>query len=41
MAVKISSETTMKGIIGFTEDLVVSQDFVSIKEHQLLMQCRN
>jgi glyceraldehyde 3-phosphate dehydrogenase len=25
---KTLSETTMKGILGFTEDLVVSQDFV-------------
>jgi glyceraldehyde 3-phosphate dehydrogenase len=25
---KNASETTMKGILGFTEDLVVSQDFV-------------
>jgi glyceraldehyde 3-phosphate dehydrogenase len=23
---KLASETTMKGVIGFTEDLVVSQD---------------
>ena len=28
-ALKLASETTMKGILGFTEDLVVSQDFVS------------
>jgi glyceraldehyde 3-phosphate dehydrogenase len=26
---KLASETTMKGILGYTEDLVVSQDFVS------------
>jgi glyceraldehyde 3-phosphate dehydrogenase len=25
---KKASETTMKGVLGFTEDLVVSQDFV-------------
>jgi glyceraldehyde 3-phosphate dehydrogenase len=25
---KNASETTMKGVLGFTEDLVVSQDFV-------------
>ena len=31
----------MKGILGFTEDDVVSQDFVSDSEHQLLMQSRN
>nr|WP_315164505.1 type I glyceraldehyde-3-phosphate dehydrogenase [uncultured Flavobacterium sp.] len=28
-ALKLASETTMKGILGYTEDLVVSQDFVS------------
>ncbi|WP_268846477.1 type I glyceraldehyde-3-phosphate dehydrogenase [Flavobacterium aestivum] len=28
-AMKLASETTMKGILGYTEDLVVSQDFVS------------
>jgi len=28
-AFKLASETTMKGILGYTEDLVVSQDFVS------------
>jgi glyceraldehyde 3-phosphate dehydrogenase len=28
-ALKLASETTMKGVLGFTEDLVVSQDFVS------------
>ena len=26
---KKASETTMKGVLGYTEDLVVSQDFVS------------
>jgi glyceraldehyde 3-phosphate dehydrogenase len=26
---KHASETSMKGILGYTEDLVVSQDFVS------------
>jgi glyceraldehyde 3-phosphate dehydrogenase len=26
---KLASETTMKGVLGYTEDLVVSQDFVS------------
>ena len=26
---KNASETSMKGILGYTEDLVVSQDFVS------------
>jgi glyceraldehyde 3-phosphate dehydrogenase len=25
---KLASETTMKGVMGYTEDLVVSQDFV-------------
>jgi glyceraldehyde-3-phosphate dehydrogenase/erythrose-4-phosphate dehydrogenase len=25
---KLASETTMKGVLGYTEDLVVSQDFV-------------
>ena len=28
-ALKLASETTMKGVLGYTEDLVVSQDFVS------------
>jgi glyceraldehyde 3-phosphate dehydrogenase len=28
-AMKLASETTMKGVLGYTEDLVVSQDFVS------------
>ena len=28
-ALKLASETSMKGILGYTEDLVVSQDFVS------------
>jgi glyceraldehyde 3-phosphate dehydrogenase len=28
-AFKLASETTMKGVLGYTEDLVVSQDFVS------------
>ncbi|UQD57270.1 type I glyceraldehyde-3-phosphate dehydrogenase [Flavobacterium sp. K5-23] len=28
-ALKTASETTMKGILGYTEDLVVSQDFIS------------
>jgi glyceraldehyde 3-phosphate dehydrogenase len=28
---KLASETTMKGVMGYTEDLVVSQDFVSDK----------
>lgn len=28
-ALKEASETTMKGILGYTEDLIVSQDFVS------------
>ena len=27
-AMKLASETTMKGVLGYTEDLVVSQDFV-------------
>jgi glyceraldehyde 3-phosphate dehydrogenase len=31
------AETTMKGVMGYTEDLVVSQDFVSDKELLLLM----
>ncbi|WP_016989116.1 type I glyceraldehyde-3-phosphate dehydrogenase [Flavobacterium sp. ACAM 123] len=26
---KLASETTMKGVLGYTEDMVVSQDFVS------------
>jgi glyceraldehyde 3-phosphate dehydrogenase len=34
---KLASETTMKGVMGYTEDLVVSQDFVSDKELLLLM----
>jgi glyceraldehyde 3-phosphate dehydrogenase len=29
----------MKGVMGYTEDLVVSQDFVLIKELLLLMKC--
>jgi glyceraldehyde 3-phosphate dehydrogenase len=33
---KLASET-MKGVMGYTEDLVVSQDFVSDKELLLLM----
>ena len=28
-AIQLASETTMKGVLGYTEDLVVSQDFVS------------
>ena len=28
-AMKLASETTMKGVLGYTEDLVVSQDFIS------------
>jgi glyceraldehyde 3-phosphate dehydrogenase len=28
-ALKTASETTMKGILGYTDDLVVSQDFIS------------
>jgi glyceraldehyde 3-phosphate dehydrogenase len=35
---KLASETTMKGVMGYTEDLVVSQDFVSDKELLLLMR---
>jgi glyceraldehyde 3-phosphate dehydrogenase len=38
---KLASETTMKGVMGYTEDLVVSQDFVSDKELLLLMRCWN
>jgi glyceraldehyde 3-phosphate dehydrogenase len=34
---KLASETTMKGVMGYTEDLVVSQDFVSIIKNFLLM----
>jgi glyceraldehyde 3-phosphate dehydrogenase len=34
---KLASET-MKGVMGYTEDLVVSQDFVSDKELLLLMR---
>jgi glyceraldehyde 3-phosphate dehydrogenase len=33
---KLASETTMKGVMGYTEDLVVSQDFVSDKELLLM-----
>jgi glyceraldehyde 3-phosphate dehydrogenase len=28
-AFKMASETSMKGVLGYTEELVVSQDFVS------------
>jgi glyceraldehyde 3-phosphate dehydrogenase len=35
-SLKLASETTMKGVMGYTEDLVVSQDFVLIKELLLM-----
>jgi hypothetical protein len=34
---KLASETTMKGVLGYTEDLVVSQDLFLIQELRLLM----
>jgi glyceraldehyde-3-phosphate dehydrogenase/erythrose-4-phosphate dehydrogenase len=37
-SLKLASETTMKGVMGYTEDLVVSQDFVLIKELLLWMR---
>ena len=33
---KKASETTMKGILGYTEDLVVSQDFISDKRTSII-----
>jgi glyceraldehyde 3-phosphate dehydrogenase len=33
---KLASETTMKGVMGYTEDLVVSQDFVSDKRTSIV-----
>jgi glyceraldehyde 3-phosphate dehydrogenase len=33
---KTTSETTMKGILGFTEDDVVSQDFISDKRTSIV-----
>jgi glyceraldehyde 3-phosphate dehydrogenase len=38
---KLASETTMKGVLGFTEDLVVSQDLLVILELQSLMLMLN
>ncbi|HAH54158.1 MAG TPA: type I glyceraldehyde-3-phosphate dehydrogenase [Flavobacterium sp.] len=35
-ALKLASETTMKGIMGFTEDAVVSQDFISDKRTSII-----
>jgi glyceraldehyde-3-phosphate dehydrogenase/erythrose-4-phosphate dehydrogenase len=32
-----ASETTMKGVLGFTEDLVVSQDFVDSELQSLML----
>jgi glyceraldehyde 3-phosphate dehydrogenase len=33
---KLASETTMKGILGYTEDAVVSQDFISDKRTSIV-----
>jgi glyceraldehyde 3-phosphate dehydrogenase len=38
---KLASETTMKGVMGYTEDLVVSQDFVSDKRTSIVDECWN
>ena len=35
-ALKLASETTLKGIMGFTEDAVVSQDFISDKRTSII-----
>jgi glyceraldehyde 3-phosphate dehydrogenase len=33
---KNASETSLKGILGYTEDLVVSQDFISDKRTSII-----
>ena len=37
---KESSENELSGILGYCDELVVSQDFIGIREHQHLMLMR-